>query len=92
MIYASVLLGAYTMIGHAMFLGMDRSINWFDIKSQTERFGTRAKPLFEGIINNLTAITIFFRRQAEKCLGLLRIKLQKLTFSRNAINKISTFD
>jgi hypothetical protein len=54
MIYASILLGAYTMIGHAMFLGMDRSINWFDIKSQTERFGTRAKPLFEGIFNNLT--------------------------------------
>ncbi len=54
MIYASILLGAYTMIGHAMFLGMDRNINWFDIKSQTERFGTRAKPLFEGIFKNLT--------------------------------------
>ena len=37
------------------------------------------------IINDATAITIFFRRQAEKSLGLLRIKLQKLTFCRNAI-------
>ena len=37
-----------------MLLGMDRGINWFDIKSQTERFGIRAKPLFEGIFNNLT--------------------------------------
>ena len=37
------------------------------------------------MINDATAITIFFRRQAEKSLGLLRIKLQKLTFCRNAI-------
>jgi hypothetical protein len=37
-------------------------------------------------INEATAITIFFRRLAEKSLGLLRIKLQKLTFCSNAIN------
>ncbi len=38
------------------------------------------------IINDATAITIFFRRHVEKSLGLLRIKLKKLTFCRNAIN------
>ena len=38
-------------------------------------------------MNDATAITIFFRRQAEKSLGLLQIKLQKLTFCRNAINE-----
>jgi hypothetical protein len=37
------------------------------------------------LIYDATAITIFFRRQAEKSLGLLRIKLQKLTFCSNAI-------
>jgi DNA-binding beta-propeller fold protein YncE len=37
------------------------------------------------IIFDATAITIFFRRQAEKSLGLLRIKLQKLTFCKNVI-------
>jgi SHS2 domain-containing protein len=42
------------------------------------------------IINDATAITIFFRFQAEKSPGLLRIKLQKLTFWKNAIN-ISLF-
>ncbi len=80
MIYASVLLGAYTMIGHAMFLGMDRSINWFDIKSQTERFGTRAKPLFEGIINNLTAITIFFLPIGGKKPRIVANKIAKTDF------------
>jgi uncharacterized protein len=54
MIYASALLSFYTFLGQAMFMGFDRSINWFDIKSQTERFGTKAKPLFEGIFENLT--------------------------------------
>jgi hypothetical protein len=43
------------------------------------------------LMNDATAITIFFRRQAEKSLGLLRIKLQKLTFCRNAINKNNIF-
>ena len=42
------------------------------------------------IINDATAITIFFRFQAEKSPGLLRIKLQELTFWKNAIN-ISLF-
>jgi predicted secreted hydrolase len=37
------------------------------------------------LLYEATAITIFFCRQAEKSLGLLRIKLQKLTFCRNAI-------
>jgi len=37
------------------------------------------------VIYDATAITIFFRRQAEKSLGLLRIKLQKLTFCRYVI-------
>jgi hypothetical protein len=38
-------------------------------------------------INDATAITIFFRRQAEKSLGLLQIKLQKLTFWKNHYNR-----
>ena len=36
--------------------------------------------------NNSTAITSFFRRKAEKNLGLLRVVLQKLTFCRNVKN------
>jgi hypothetical protein len=32
---------------------------------------------------DVTSITIFFHRQAEKSQGLFRIKLQKLTFRRN---------
>jgi hypothetical protein len=36
-------------------------------------------------INDATAITIFFRRQFEKSLELLRLNLQKLTFCRNGI-------
>jgi hypothetical protein len=40
-------------------------------------------------IKDATAITIFFCQQEEKSLGLLRIKLQKLTFCRNAISEIS---
>jgi len=42
-------------------------------------------------INDATAITIFFCRQAKKSLGLLRIKFQKLTFCRNAINILLFF-
>lgn len=53
MIYATFLLSFYTFLGQAMFMGFDRSINWFDIKDQTERFGTRTKPLFEGVFKNL---------------------------------------
>jgi hypothetical protein len=43
---------------------------------------------YSKLIYDATAITIFFRRQAEKSLGLLRIKLQKLTFCRNATYSI----
>ena len=39
--------------------------------------------------NDLTAITIFFRRKVEKNLGLLRVVLQKLTFCRNVKNIIT---
>jgi hypothetical protein len=38
-------------------------------------------------MSEATAIAIFFRRQAEKSLGLLRIKLQKITFCRNAMSE-----
>jgi hypothetical protein len=43
------------------------------------------------LIIDATAITKFFRWQAEKSLGLLRIKLQKLTFCRNAIIDSNVF-
>jgi hypothetical protein len=36
-------------------------------------------------MNGATALTLF-RRKAEKSLGFLRVKLQKLTLCRNAIN------
>jgi len=40
------------------------------------------------LIHDATAITIFFRLLAEKSLGLLRIKLQKLTFCMNVIRSL----
>ena len=40
-------------------------------------------------LHDAIAITNFFRWQAEKSLGLLRIKLQKLTFCRNANTSFS---
>ncbi len=53
MLYASIVLGTYTLMGHALFLALDQNIQWREILSQTERFGNRAKPLFEGIFKNV---------------------------------------
>jgi hypothetical protein len=52
-------------------------------KIQKKLRGSRS--LFHNSIYDATAMTLFFHQQAEKSLGLLRIKLQKLTFCKNAI-------
>jgi arylesterase / paraoxonase len=43
------------------------------------------------LIHDANEIPIFIRRQSEKSLGLLRLKLQKLAFCRHAIHLFLTF-
>jgi hypothetical protein len=57
----------------------------FNDFENTNFFPNRSRKKF---IHDSTTITIFFRRQAEKSLGLLRIKLQKLTFCKNAVHSL----
>ena len=51
-----------------------------------QKFNSLWIDIYEYNINDATAITIFFRRQAEKSPVFLEEYLQKLTFCRIAIN------
>lgn len=53
MIYASIVLSLYTTIGHGMLLFSDTEINFWDLPKKSIKFGTKAKPLFENILENI---------------------------------------